>query len=65
MEAGTARSSKPDGGAEELERTTALGLFNVAESYWRAAAHLHSARLKRRITTHLCGSFSIMPLSSI
>jgi hypothetical protein len=29
----------------ELERTTALGLFNVAESYWRAAMHIHSSAL--------------------
>jgi HEPN domain-containing protein len=34
---------------DEMARTTSLGLFNVAESYWRAAAHLKSANLK---TTH-------------
>lgn len=34
---------------EELSRTTALGLFNVADSYWRAARYLLAGKLK---TTH-------------
>lgn len=38
-----------DENKEELERTTALGLFNVATSYWRAARHLEKEKLK---TTH-------------
>jgi hypothetical protein len=31
---------------DEIERTTALGLFNYARSYFRSAEHLHSAKLK-------------------
>jgi HEPN domain-containing protein len=34
---------------DELQRTTALGLFNVATSYWRAASCLRKEKLK---TTH-------------
>lgn len=34
---------------DENNRTTPLGLFNTAESYWRAAARLHKAKLR---TTH-------------
>ena len=38
-----------DAEKDELERTTALGLFNVATSYWRAARCLQKEKLK---TTH-------------
>jgi hypothetical protein len=31
---------------DEDERTSALGLFNTARSYWRSAEHLDAARLK-------------------
>jgi len=34
---------------DEEERSTAVGFFNVAESYWRAARALEQAKLK---TTH-------------
>ena len=34
---------------KEVERTNALGLFNVATSYWRAARCLQKEKLK---TTH-------------
>jgi hypothetical protein len=32
--------------SDEIERTTQLGLFNYARSYWRSAEHLHAAQLK-------------------
>jgi hypothetical protein len=31
---------------DDNERTSALGLFNTARSYWRSAEHLNSANLK-------------------
>jgi hypothetical protein len=32
--------------SDEIERTTPLGLFNYARSYWRSAEYLHAAQLK-------------------
>lgn len=32
--------------SDEIERTTPLGLFNYARSYWRSAEYLHTAQLK-------------------
>lgn len=34
------------GATEDNERTSALGLFNTARSYWRSAEHLNAANLK-------------------
>jgi hypothetical protein len=31
---------------DEIERTTPLGFFNYARSYWRSAEYLHAAKLK-------------------
>jgi hypothetical protein len=31
--------------SDEIERTTPLGLFNYARSYWRSAEYLHAAQL--------------------
>jgi hypothetical protein len=32
--------------SDEIERTSPLGLFNYARSYWRSAEYLHAAKLK-------------------
>jgi hypothetical protein len=32
--------------SDEIERTTPLGFFNYARSYWRSAEYLHAAKLK-------------------